>query len=159
VTSDSPKAITPETLTLPVNRASLTYWLSKRGSRSMPSRADLDPAEIVSILPYVCLLDVGRDPLDFRYRLIGTRMVQYMTRDHTGEWMSGIAHQRPPSRIWSSCEQVVGTKVPFTSDIPYVGINHDFLSTEDIMMPLSEDDGEVNMIFVTADFLKRNPGS
>jgi hypothetical protein len=50
---------------------------------------------------------------------------------------------------------VVRNKAPLTSDIPYVGINHDFLSTEDVMMPLSDDDREVNMIFVTADFLKR----
>jgi hypothetical protein len=155
VTTLSFEAITPDSLALPVNRASLTYWLSKRGGRSMPSRADLDPAEIVSILPYVFLLDVAREPLDFRYRLIGTRMAQYMTSDHTGGWMSQIDHQRPPSRIWSSCEAVVRNKAPLTSDIPYVGINHDFLSTEDVMMPLSDDDREVNMIFVTADFLKR----
>ncbi len=121
----------------------------------MPSRADIDPADIVPILPFVFLLDVAHEPLDFRYRLIGTKMAQYMRADHTGRWMSEIRHQKPPSRIWSSCEEVVITKRPLSSDIPYVGINSEFLSTEDIMMPLSDDDAEVNMIFVTADFTRR----
>ncbi len=119
----------------------------------MPSRADLDPAEIRTILPCVFLLDVTQDPLDFRYRLIGTKMASHLNRDLTGSWMSELPHQRPPSRIWSACAKVVETRVPLSSDTPYVGKLHEFRKTEDLILPLSVDGETVNMLFVTADFL------
>ncbi len=137
----------------PVNRKALAYWEFKRGARLMPSRADLDPAEMVEFLSFVFLLDVRREPLDFRYRLIGTVMDEHMTSRYTGTWMSEIEHQKPPSIIWSSCQQVVETRVPFSSDTPYVGKNKEFKRTEDIIMPLSDDGETVNMLLVTAAFL------
>ena len=37
------------------------YWETKRGSRSMPARADIDPIEMKAFLPHVVLMDVLRD--------------------------------------------------------------------------------------------------
>ena len=76
-----------------------------------------------------------------------------MTASYTGKWMSEIPHQRPGSRIWSNCEKVVRIKTPFSSDTPYVGKNKEFLRTEDLLMPLSDDGTTVNMIFVTVGFI------
>ena len=137
----------------PVNRASLAYWERKRGLRALPSRGDLEPGEMTAFLPYVFLLDVRHEPLDFRFRLIGTIMDAHMTGNYTGRWMSQIPHQRPPSIIWSSCQQVVETHIPMTSDTPYVGKHKEFKRTEDVIMPLSDDGRLVNMLFVTADFI------
>jgi hypothetical protein len=53
-------------------RMALDYWQRKRGTRLAPTRADIDPVEITSLLPRVMLVDVGTDPLDFRFRLAGT---------------------------------------------------------------------------------------
>src|SRR5512134_2272816 len=49
------------------------YWDSKRRGRRMPSRADIDPAEIVPLLPGITLIDVVADARGFVYRLVGTR--------------------------------------------------------------------------------------
>ena len=135
------------------NRTAFAFWESIRAGRPMPGRADIDPSEIVGILPCVFLLDVRPEPLDFRYRLIGTKMSNNINRDHTGSCMSEIEHQRAPSRIWTACERVVTHRVPLSSDTPYVGKLHEFKTTEDLIMPLSEDGKTVNMLFVTADFL------
>lgn len=137
----------------PINQQSLAYWEAKRGRRSMPSRRDIDPTEMVGILPYVFLLDVNSEPLDFRYRLVGTVMDQHMIERHTGRWMSEIPHQRPPSIIWQSCQLVVESRCPYSSETPYVGKHRDFKHTEDIIMPLSDDDRVVNMLLVTAAFI------
>ncbi len=122
----------------------------------MPSRADLDPLDIRDLLPNVVLLDVANDPLDFRYRLIGTKIVSQLNNDHTGKWMSEIPHQKPPSTIWSSCETVSKQKIPMTTEIPYTGRNKDFAVSEDILMPLSADGVTVNMLFVVIDFFRRS---
>ena len=119
----------------------------------MPARVDIDPSEILKILPHIFLLDVRAEPLDFRYRLIGTKMDEHMMGSYTGLWMSEIPHQKPPSRIWSSCRRVVTEAEPLSSDTPYIGKNKEFLTTEDLIMPLADDDETVNMLFVTVGFV------
>uniref|UniRef100_UPI003137A719 PAS domain-containing protein n=1 Tax=Ferrovibrio terrae TaxID=2594003 RepID=UPI003137A719 len=73
----------------PLLRQGYDSWLAKCGDRPMPARADLDPAEITPLLPNLILRDVLRDtkpgwPLDFRYRLIGTRVDAMMNGRYTG---------------------------------------------------------------------------
>jgi hypothetical protein len=50
----------------------LAYWRSRCHGRFAPSRADIDPIDIVAVLPRVMMAEVSYDPLDFRYRLAGT---------------------------------------------------------------------------------------
>jgi len=136
----------------PVNRFGYAYWNTKRGERRMPTRNDIDPGEIKKILPNIILLDVKQESLDFRYRLIGTDMDEHMLDRYTGKWMSEIDHQKPPSCIWTSCKWVVEMRLPLSSRIPYVGRNKEFITTEDLIMPLSQDDQTVEMLFVTVGF-------
>src|SRR6266850_2586126 len=50
------------------------HWAALRGDRTLPHRDDLDPARITRYLPGIMLVDVLRGPpLDFVYRLVGTR--------------------------------------------------------------------------------------
>jgi len=155
VTSSAAILAGPPLLALksPINQAGYDYWKLKRGRRLMPARRDIDPAEIVKILPHVFLLDVQAEPLDFRYRLIGTKMDEYMLGRYTGMWMSQIPHQAAPSRIYANCRQVVVDKAPSSANTPYVGLNKEFLTTEDLIMPLSDDGEAVDMLFVTVGFV------
>ncbi|MDH3233744.1 MAG: PAS domain-containing protein [Alphaproteobacteria bacterium] len=139
----------------PILRQALAYWNDKRGARAMPARADIDPMEIIQILPHVILLDVLREPLDFRYRLIGTVNEEHMSEPYTGRRFSELPHQCAPSRIWSCSERVVRDKHPLRSDIPYVGPKRDFTSVEDIMMPLAADGATVDMIFVVIEYVQK----
>lgn len=51
----------------------LDYWEARRGDRGVPRRGDIDPLDLPpSLLPHLLLIDVEREPLDFRYRLAGT---------------------------------------------------------------------------------------
>lgn len=152
----TPTAAAALALRSKINRQALDYWIKIRGTRPMPSRADLDPLDIRKLLPNVLLIDVAHNPLDFRYRLIGTKIVSQLNNDHTGKWMSEIPHQKPPSKIWSSCETVVTEKIPMTTEVPYEGRNKDFSVSEDIVMPLSGDGVTVNMLFVVVDFFSRS---
>jgi hypothetical protein len=141
-------------------RQAYGYWDAKRGARSMPSRADLEPAEIKPLLPYLILMDVLRDakpawPIDFRYRLIGTVTDAMMNARYTGICMSDLPHQQPGSRIWQSLERVTTTHAPHINRVPYVGPHKDFMSVVDLVMPLSDDDTQVTMLFCIVDFVPR----
>jgi len=65
------------------------YWDSKRTGDQIPARSAFDPLiEIPALVRFMMLKDVQRDPLDFRYRLVGTGLRTHMTTDWTGKWMS-----------------------------------------------------------------------
>ena len=140
----------------PVVRQGLDYWTKARGERAMPARADLDPMEMIPLLPHVILLDVLRDPLDFRYRLIGTLVEEHMSAPYTGRRFSEFEGQRAPSRIWTCNERVVTERQPIRSDIPYIGPKADFTTMEDIMMPLSADGESVDVIFIVVEHIHKS---
>lgn len=71
----------------PALRALYSYWDEKWQGRRMPTRADIEPLEIPTLLPIVYLVDVERDPLRFRFRLVGTRIVAWFGRDTTGSYV------------------------------------------------------------------------
>lgn len=133
------------------------YWLAKsggRGGQAMPGRADLDPLiEIPRLVPNVILFDVQHQPLDFRYRVIGTRVRANLTRDLTGVRMSDVDFQRPPSVIWSHHEWVVENRQPRFIRPPYVGPHREFLFIEAAILPLGLDGRPVAMLLVFVDFL------
>ena len=136
-------------------RQGFRYWDGKRAGRAMPARADIDPAEIKALLPHVVLIDVLSDPLDFRYRLMGSAIEAHLSNRYTGLKMSEIAHQRPPSRLWSNFQAVVVSRQPLVTQVPYIGPHKDFLAAQDLITPLSSDGSKVDMLFNLVDFLPR----
>lgn len=132
-----------------------SYWLSKKKQETLPGRADIDPLDIPTLLPQVVLLDVRRDPWDFRFRLIGTNIVHHLANDWTGTWMSEIEHMAPPSRIFTSCVEVAETGEPLRSETPYVGPHQNYVRAEDIILPLAADGTTPDMLLVFVEhFLK-----
>jgi len=132
------------------------YWDAKRAGRTMPARADIDPAEMVPFLPHVVLVDVLRDPPDFRYRLMGTAVDAHMTRHYTGVRLSEVPHQRPPSVMWSNFETVARERAPLLTNVPYVGPHKEFLRVQDIILPLSADGHTVDILFAIVDFVRKD---
>src|SRR5512134_1128852 len=64
------------------------YWRAKAEMRgSVPQRRDFDPVELPDLLPNLMLLDVEPSPLRFRYRLVGTRVVDFSYDDFTGTYL------------------------------------------------------------------------
>ena len=49
----------------------------------MPSRAEIEPTEIPTLLPYLALIDVELNPRRFRWRLVGTHITGAMGYDYT----------------------------------------------------------------------------
>lgn len=136
-------------------KASWDYWQSKRAGRSMPARADLDPPlEIPRLLPWIILTDVLlRDPLDFRYRLIGTAIRDRIAGNYTGMRLMELPHQRPGSRIWDTRSECVRTKAPvLDNQLPYVGPSDLVRAVRHLHLPLSDDGRSVTMILTAVEF-------
>ncbi len=130
----------------------LDYWDGKRRGRRMPARRDIEPTEILDLLPYVVLIDVEREPLDFRYRLVGTAVAARFGHDRTGERFSALPQQSRGSDVWNTAVRILEERRPIVSHVPYVGFNRWVHNYRDISMPLSEDNEVVNMIFGVLQF-------
>src|SRR5262245_30553321 len=59
-------------------------WLARRDGRAFPSRKHFDPIDLKYALGKLLLIEVSHVPLRFRYRLIGSELVERAGFDLTG---------------------------------------------------------------------------
>ena len=147
----------PSEFESPVVRDGYAYWRSKMIGDRLPRRSDIDPVEIVRLMPNALLIDVRREPeLDFRYRLIGTTVAENLYKDHTGSWFSEIEHQKAPSQIWQNCCRAVETGQALLPGTPYVGPRQGLTRVEDVILPLADDGHTVDCLLVFVHYMPRS---
>ncbi len=61
----------------------LRYWRRLAENGRLPARADIAPSDMIPLLPWLVLVDVT-GPESFRYRLVGTGIVEHVGFDATG---------------------------------------------------------------------------
>jgi hypothetical protein len=71
-------------LVVPEQRQLYDYWLSRGQGKPFPTRADINPAHIPRLLPFVSLIDVEDTLEQSRIRLAGTRLRDVFDREITG---------------------------------------------------------------------------
>jgi hypothetical protein len=127
----------------------ITYWDRKRAGRIGPRRADIDPSEIVVHLPHIFMLDMLDGGQDFRYRLVGTRIVEGLGRDNTGKRLSEVYRDRP--QALAQLKAVF--RLPVDRKVPIFARGHIFWLPEaqyrrftGASMPLSDDGATVNIV-------------
>jgi hypothetical protein len=131
------------------------YWKFKFVDGRIPSRQGIEPLDIPALLPQIILLDVTREPWNFRFRLIGTNVVYHLAQDWTGSWFDEIPHMAAPSRIFNSCMDVATSGEALRSQTPYVGPHAKFVTAEDIILPLASDGETVDKLLVFVEHFAR----
>jgi len=97
----------------PLVRRFYDYWLSVAPPGRLPGRRHIKPEDIVPLLPRVWLLDVHRDPLRFRYRLVGTAVSRSVGRELTGLWLDEAQPESINNRmLWDRYRFVAETGGP-----------------------------------------------
>lgn len=71
----------------PLVRRFYEYWRNIAPPGRLPGRQHLAPEDIVPLLSRLWMLDVFRDPLRFRFRLVGTDITRSVQRELTGRWV------------------------------------------------------------------------
>lgn len=121
------------------------YWDDKRAGRRMPARADIAPEQIRALLPNLMLIDVLED--DFRYRLVGTRIVEDMGRNLTAASAGSYVEPAPyAAAVIDTYRRVRDLGVPVFTGGVYVsprGVKH-WVSR--LLLPLGADHMHTNMI-------------
>jgi hypothetical protein len=133
----------------PLINGLVAYWEAKRAGRIAPRRADIDPAELKPHLPFLLMFDVLEDGCDFRFRLVGTGIVQGMGRDSTGKRLTELYADRPAARntLTDGFRQVTIQKRPiFTRGRIFWVPDRLHRRFASVALPLSKDGVTVNII-------------
>jgi hypothetical protein len=131
----------------PLLRRLYDYWNEKRGGRSMPSRAEIDPVEMRFILGSLLVVDVLREPLRFFVRLHGTELVRRSGYELSGKMLDELPQPQFRALTHRSWAKSVETRAPFhaTRDRVLDGRSARY---EVLILPLSKSGGDVDMLLV-----------
>jgi hypothetical protein len=116
----------------------LAYWRAKKGDRTFPSRADIDPLEFTRALPRVMMVEVSYDPLEFRYRVAGTGLFAMHGQELTGKLARELDPPEFGALIHRHYTEVIERRAPILHLIELT-VNHLATSYARIILPLSSD--------------------
>lgn len=133
-------------------KALFAYWRQNKGDRRAPARADIDPAEIKALLPYVGLVDVTREPLRFRYRLVGSSITMGYGAELTGRFLDEADINGHEHDIVAEYARVAETGEPVCATWEYTRNDGRHMRYERLALPLMSDGKSVDMLFGGAVF-------
>ena len=123
------------------------YWRSQRGDRPCMLRADLHPEDIPRLLPIMLLIETNGAPRRFRYRLIGTELVEFAGRDSTGRYIDrGLYGEAADSMLGTMARVLDGGRPHLTLGNAYWMAGRAWRRTATLLMPLSRDGRGADML-------------
>jgi len=130
----------------------IAYWERKRGTRIMPAPSDIDPVEMPRLLPYIAIADITRDPLDMRYRLMGTRLIEMGGVDRTGTSIrEGHSGERLAERL-AALERMLAAPGPVALGGRLDWLDRGYRKFECVHLPLSADGVRVTRLLAAYAF-------
>ncbi len=133
-------------------RGFYNYWLSVAPPGRLPGRQHILPEEMTPWLSRLWLLDVHRDPLRFRCRLIGSEMVRTLGQEVTGKWLDETHPQsisnpnsRDRFRILVELARPTWRRGP-----PRWAREPDYRAVESCMLPLAADGVTVDKVIAVS---------
>jgi Uncharacterized protein conserved in bacteria len=122
------------------------YWARLRRKGRLPSRGDIRPDDFKRLLPTISLIEVDREPLDFRLRLAGTGLYNVYGREITGRRLAEVYNASAADYWRRELGDLVQTKRPAVGvhSLAWRGAAH--ISILWLRLPLASNGEDVDMI-------------
>lgn len=141
-------------------RLGYDYWRSKCDGRRFPSRDDIRPREIASLLRYVSLIKVEGD--DFVYRIVGDTIVMSYGVSLQNRRLSDLVYDEPGfgTFVIPLLRQVAETGEPLARrgkvgrDVTHVNFTH----CENLLLPLGPNDETVDHVLTFSSYVSQPLG-
>jgi hypothetical protein len=134
----------------PHARLFLDYWLIKCQEGKLPGRQHIDPVEMRSFLTFVVLLDVERRPagrgLRFRYRLVGTHVVEIFGHELTGVYLDEVNPPDAYPTVEAHLGSVIQNGRPAVGCFALPAAHPHYRRYEHVTVPLASDGRTVDML-------------
>ena len=134
----------------PVVHRLYDYWQAKGGAEGrIPWRRDIDPLALAEILPNLMIVEAidGR----WRYRLIGTRIVEFVGHDSTGKHFDELGSDHSAPFRHQQDTRVFGGEILAGRDVLH-WVGRDFIPYYWIGLPLLTADGRIGQAIGALDF-------
>jgi hypothetical protein len=123
-------------------------WEAKRGERPLPLRDDFPFEELAPWFGHVLIMDVIDGGRDFRYRMIGTAITEFLDRDYSGRLVSECDYGEGDarSRVAETFRQpVIDGRPVFRSGYVVWAADKTWRTYDSVHCPLSRDGGAVEL--------------
>ena len=122
------------------------YWAGLRRSGRLPGRDDIRPDDFKRLLPTVSLIDVAREPVDFRLRLAGTGLYGVYGREITGRTLGEVYNTGAADYWRRELTKIVEDRRPAVGvhSLAWRGASH--ISILWLRLPLATNGRDVDMI-------------
>ncbi len=131
------------------------YWNDRRRGR-FPGRNDIDPLEFQFALGSVTLIDVLREPLRFRFRLVGSLMAQRMGWDLTGKMVDEVPDLEYRQGLLQAYRQIIADRKPSTALYERT-IDGKPRRFEVLRLPLAADGETIDMLMLCPQYFDALP--
>jgi hypothetical protein len=128
------------------------YWLTLGNRGSVPLRQNFSPKAIPRLLPFVILIDVVKEPRDFRFRVVGTAFSRAVAQDVTGRCIGEVFPADYRDEVFERWNAVVEHGGPSWGSGEMWAKERDFLRWQGVALPLHSDNREVNQLLGAAVF-------
>jgi hypothetical protein len=130
------------------------HWHGLRpGPGLLPGRQHFDPLSVVELMPNLWMLGIDEASGRYRYRLVGTRMVEGMGRDLTGHWY-GEAHPgatEHPMHAYLQARILAGEPT-WRRGRPWLHVDPNIFEIEQVILPLAKDGHTVDLLLAITVF-------
>jgi hypothetical protein len=123
------------------------YWNGRRGGRRFPSRDDVDPLDFPYALGRVSLIEVERDPLRFRFRLVSTGLTEHLGYEMTGKYVDDLPEPSMREFTRAFYERALDRHAPL-HEASTVLIERYTWQYEVLVLPLASDGETVDMLMI-----------
>ena len=133
--------------------ALVKYWNTLRGDRLFPSRDEIDPIAIKSLLPHIMLTGIEHKPFRVFDRLVGTEIVRFAKFDFTGCHADTLHFQDTEGADWAEYYRTL-----VAARRPGIGLSHWTVAgnlqrwIEFVICPLSSDGKVIDRCIAAEDY-------
>jgi len=130
------------------------HWHALRpGPGLLPGRQHFDPLAVVQLMPYLWMIGIDEETGRYRYRLVGTRMVEAMGRDVTGQWYD-VVHPgatEHPMHAYLQARILAGIAT-WRRGRPWLHVDPNIYEIEQVILPLAKDGKTADMLLAITVF-------
>ena len=114
------------------------HWNKKRGKRLMPARREIEPVEFPArLLPFLFMVDLADSPPRWRYRHVGTAMVDRVGVDLAGRFHSDVLGTKYCRYLATLNDEVFERKHPIYTETRLCAKEGGALITKRLLLPLA----------------------
>lgn len=127
------------------------YWQKKNKKKRLPGRKDIDPVEMRQFLAHTALIDVveGAGPKKFRFRLVGTHIVDVHGTELTGQFIEDVDVGESWQEALAICQYTTENGKPAFQAGEYRRKSDEArFNFERLVLPLAGDGRSVDMLLI-----------